>query len=53
MVSHFHDREVLLAVVEGYMKSTNNLTDLINYGLMLFGICEKKTMNGYIIDMKG
>lgn len=52
MVTNLHDRDVLRSVVDGYMRSTN-LQDGINYGLMLVGICEKQTMNGYIVNLRG
>lgn len=52
MVNNLHDRDVLRAIVEGYLRNSN-LKDGISYGLMMVGICEKQTMNAYIVDMKG
>lgn len=52
VVTNLHDREVLSAIVEGYMRN-QNLGDGIKYGLMMVGVCEKLTMNGYILELKG
>lgn len=52
IVTNLHDRDVLKAIVEGYLRSSN-LKDGISYGLMMVGICEKQTLNGYIVDLRG
>lgn len=53
VLANLHNKEVLQAIIEGYLRNQENLQLSKDYGLLLVGICEKETINSYIVDFKG
>ena len=51
MLRFMNNREVLSAIIDRYLQA-ENMEYIVNYGLMIVGICEKEEINQFLVEIK-